>query len=91
MCRFLETRRRANMCDLERGENIFFLSRKGWPDKLVKKSPKMYPNLFFVEINGTLGKSSPKICATSVIFDKLPKIIHHPIVENSPILVTLLP
>jgi hypothetical protein len=36
-----------------------------------------------------LGKSSPEICASSVIFEKLPNANNHPIGENSPNLVTL--
>jgi hypothetical protein len=39
---------------------------------------------------GTLGKSSPKICVRSVVFEKLPNVYNHPIVENSPNLVALL-
>jgi hypothetical protein len=38
---------------------------------------------------GTMEKSSPKICATSVNFKALPKVNNRPIVENSPNLVTL--
>jgi hypothetical protein len=40
-------------------------------------------------INFTVEKSSPIICATSVIFTKLPKVNSHPIGENSPNHVTL--
>jgi hypothetical protein len=37
-----------------------------------------------------LGKSSPKLRAISVIFQKLPKANNRPLGENSPNLVTLL-
>jgi hypothetical protein len=42
--------------------------------RLCKKSPKMWPNPFFVIINTqlfTVDKSSPVICATSVILTKI--------------------
>jgi hypothetical protein len=35
------------------------------------------------------GKSSPRICATSVIFKEVPKVSIHPMGENYPNLVTL--
>jgi hypothetical protein len=35
-------------------------------------------------------KSSQKICAASVVFEKLPNVNNHPMGENSPNLVTLL-
>jgi hypothetical protein len=36
-----------------------------------------------------VGKKKPKLLATSVIIEKLPKVNNHPLGENSPNLVTL--
>jgi hypothetical protein len=57
-----------------------------------KKSPKMSPKTFFPKLTHPFfrGKNGPKIWATSVIFQKLPKNNNHPIGKNSPNLVTLL-
>jgi hypothetical protein len=54
----------------------------------------MWPKPIFDKINTfiiyTLGKSGTKIWATSVFFQKLPKVNNRPLGENSPNLVTLL-
>jgi hypothetical protein len=52
----------------------------------------MYPNPFLVKNNiiFTVEKSSPNICAISVIFSKLPRVNSLPIGETLPNLVTLL-
>jgi hypothetical protein len=41
-------------------------------------------------ITGTVEKSSPTICATSVVFNKLAKENNRPVGENLPNLVTLM-
>jgi hypothetical protein len=57
----------------------------------VKKLP-LWPNPHFIKINTKtciVEKSSPRLCATSVIFENLPKENDRLIGENSPYLVAL--
>jgi hypothetical protein len=60
-----------------------------------KKSPKMYANPFYVQINDVTDaaekKSNPNFWATVVIFKTLSEGNNRPIGENSPNLVTLHP
>jgi hypothetical protein len=52
----------------------------------------MQPNPFLLKLiqNLYFGKNSPKLWATSVIFEKLPKDNNRPLGENSPTVATLL-
>jgi hypothetical protein len=52
----------------------------GLPDAFVKKSPKNVAQSIFFENQYTfiVDKSSPIICAISVIFTTMPKIMSHP-------------
>jgi hypothetical protein len=60
----------------------------------LRETPKFTQNgIFGLKIYhlATLGKSVPKIGATSERFKKLPKVHNHPMGKNFPNLVTLLP
>jgi hypothetical protein len=63
-----------------------------WPDEFAKSRPKCSPIHFLLKVIDKFyrGKSSPVICASSLIFTKLPKVNSHPIGKNSPNLVTLI-
>jgi hypothetical protein len=58
----------------------------GWPDEWEKKSPFCRHEY----ITCLVEKSSPRICAASVIFTNLSKESNRTICENSPNLVTLI-
>jgi hypothetical protein len=62
-----------------------------WPDEFVKKSSKIEPNPFLLNVmqNPNHGKSSTKMWAISVIFNELPKVNNPKFGENSSNLVTL--
>jgi hypothetical protein len=63
----------------------------GWPEELWQSLPKCSPTNFLPKLihNWYYGKRSPRIRATSVIFNQLGKENHCPLGKNSPDMVTL--